>query len=149
MDLGDIPIFAMLKGRLGYLADRQKVIAENVANANTPGYIARDLKPFTFQAQVQAASQTATPGVAQAGALAVTNPAHLQPKSASGASSPAGMKPVKAKDSEETLDGNGVVLEDQMIKLTNARMDYDAAISFYQSSMNMLKTAIRKPGAGG
>ena len=35
-----------------------------------------------------------------------------------------------------------------MIKLTNTRMDYDAAISFYQQSMGMLKTAIRKPGAG-
>ena len=38
MDLGDIPLFAMLKSRLGYLSDRQRVIAENVANADTPGY---------------------------------------------------------------------------------------------------------------
>ena len=148
MDLGDIPLFAMLKGRLGYLADRQKVIAENVAKANTPGYVARDLKPYTFEAQMQAASATRTPGVAQGGSLAVTNPAHLQPKSGSRSSTAAGAKPIKARDSEETLDGNGVVLEDEMIKLTNTRMDYDAAISFYQQSMGMLKTAIRKPGAG-
>jgi flagellar basal-body rod protein FlgB len=148
MSLGDIPLFAMLKGRLGYLADRQKVIAENVANANTPGYLARDLKPYTFETQMQAASRAGTPGVAQAGSLAVTNAAHLQPRSAGKSSTAAGAKPIKAKDSEETLDGNGVVLEDEMIKLTNTRMDYDAAISFYQQSMGMLKTAIRKPGAG-
>ena len=48
MEPGDIPLLAMLKGRLGYLSDRQRVIAENVANANTPGYQARDLKAFSF-----------------------------------------------------------------------------------------------------
>ena len=50
MELGDIPLFAMLKSRLGYLSDRQRVIAENVANANTPGYQARDLKIRTKRA---------------------------------------------------------------------------------------------------
>ena len=54
----------------------------------------------------------------------------------------------KSPDSERTLDGNGVVLEDEMVKLTDARMDYDAAITFYQRSLGMLRTAIRKPGAG-
>jgi len=41
-----------------------------------------------------------------------------------------------------------VVLEDEMVKLTDARMDYDAAIGFYQSSLTLLRTAIRKPGSG-
>jgi flagellar basal-body rod protein FlgB len=59
-----------------------------------------------------------------------------------------GVKVTKAADSEVTLDGNGVVLEDEMVKLTQARMDYDAAIGFYQQSMSMLKMAVRKPGAG-
>ncbi len=35
MNLAHIPLFAMLRGRLGYLTERQKVIAENVANADT------------------------------------------------------------------------------------------------------------------
>ena len=140
MDVGEIPIFAMLKSRLGYLSDRQRVIAENVANADTPGYKARDLKAFSFQAHVQAAGSgvAATP----AGTMAVTQPGHMQPKGA-GAS---GVKPIKAADSEVTLDGNGVVLEDEMVKLTQARMDYDAAIGFYQKSLSMLKMAVRKPG---
>ena len=46
MTLDDIPIFATLKSRLDYLADRQQVIAQNVANSDTPGYTAMDLKPF-------------------------------------------------------------------------------------------------------
>src|SRR3954464_3663719 len=112
MDVGDIPLLAMLKGRLGYLSDRQRVIAENVANSDTPGYKSRDLKAFSFQAHVQAASG-ATPAAgavaaAPAGVMAVTQPGHMQPKGA-----PMGVKPVKALDSEVTLDGNGVVLEDE------------------------------------
>ena len=46
-----------------------------------------------------------------------------------------------------TLDGNSVVLEEEMMKLTQARMDYDAAVGLYQQSLNMLKTAIKKPGS--
>lgn len=149
MEPGDIPLLAMLKGRLGYLSDRQRVIAENVANSDTPGYKARDLKAFSFEAHVQAASGSASASGAgsvaatPAGVMAVTQPGHMQPKDA-----PMGVKPVKALDSEVTLDGNGVVLEDEMVKLTQARMDYDAAIGFYQKSIGLLKMAIRKPGAG-
>jgi len=138
MELGDIPLFAMLKSRLGYLSDRQRVIAENVANANTPGYQARDLKPFEFAAQVQAAAAGSPP----AGTLAVSEPGHMQPKRPLSA-----VRTNKAPDTERTLDGNGVVLEDEMVKLTDARMDYDAAIGFYQQSLGMLKMAMRKPGS--
>ena len=144
MDLGDIPLFAMLKSRLGYLSDRQRVIAENVANANTPGYQAQDLKPFSFHAQVQAASAAAgSVAAVPAGTMAMTRAGHMQPKG-----SRPGVRVTKSPDSEMTLDKNGVVLEDEMVKLTSTRMEYDAAVGFYQSSMNMLKTAIRKPGAG-
>ena len=140
MDIGEIPIFAMLRSRLGYLTDRQRVIAENVANADTPGYAPRDLKAFDFKAQVQAAGQ------ASPGNMAMTNPAHmLAPGARKGLST---QRPIKVADSETTLDGNSVVLEEEMMKLTQARMDYDAAVGFYQKSLEMLKLATRRPGAG-
>ena len=144
MDIADIPLFAMLRSRLGYLSDRQRIIAENVANADTPGYSPRDLKPFSFQVQAaaQAAQATAPAGPS---ALAVTQPGHIQPP---GAPKTANVKRVKGADSEMTLDGNGVVLEEEMMKLTQARMDYDAAVGFYQKSMDILKLAMRRPGAG-
>jgi flagellar basal-body rod protein FlgB len=47
------------------------------------------------------------------------------------------------------MDGNSVVLEEEMMKLTDARVDYDAAVGFYQKSLDILKLAMRKPGAGG
>ena len=49
-------------------------------------------------------------------------------------------------DSEVRIDGNQVVLEEQMMKLTQARIDYESAIDFYQQSMNMITTAARAPG---
>ncbi|THD79244.1 MAG: flagellar basal body rod protein FlgB [Phenylobacterium sp.] len=140
MDLSDIPLFAMLKSRMGYLSQRQRVIAENVANANTPGYAPHELKPFSFQAQVQAAA-------AGPGAIAVTQPGHMLPPSAAG-SSAASFKPVATKDSETTLDGNSVVLEEEMMKMSDARVDYDAAVSFYQKALNMITLATRAPGHG-
>ena len=47
---------------------------------------------------------------------------------------------------EITLDGNGVVLEEQSMKLIEARMDYEAAIGFYQKSLGLLRMAARAPG---
>ncbi|HEY2753352.1 flagellar basal body rod protein FlgB [Phenylobacterium sp.] len=137
MDLADIPIFSMLRSRMGYLSEKQRVISENVANASTPGYAPRDLKAFSFQAQVQAAQGP--------GSMAVTQPNHMLPP---GARPGLNVKPAKTKDSETTMDGNSVVLEEEMMKLTDARMDYDAAVGFYQKSLDILKLAIRKPGAG-
>ena len=140
MNPSDIPLFSMLRGRLGYLSDRQKLIAENVANADSPGYKPHDLKPFSFETQVKAAASSA-------GVQAVTQPGHMQaPNARAGIS---GMKSIRTADSETTMDGNGVVLEDEMIKMTDARMNYDAAIGFYQKSLGLLRTAIRAPGRGG
>ena len=140
MDIGDIPLFAMLRSRLGYLSERQRVIGENVANSDTPGYSPRDLKAFPVQAHVQAAS------VAGPAGMSVTQPGHILPPGARRGLS-ASAKPIKTADSEMTIDRNGVVLEEEMMKLTQARMDYDAAVGFYQKSMDILKMAIRKPGA--
>ena len=140
MNLADIPLFSMLKGRLGYLSDRQKIISENVANSATPGYRPHDLKPFSFESQLKAAASGA-------GVQAMTQPGHMQAPNARRSSS--GMKPIKTSDSEMTMDGNNVVLEEEMMKMTDARMNYDAAIGFYQKSLGMLRTAIRAPGRGG
>ncbi|HEX4710969.1 flagellar basal body rod protein FlgB [Phenylobacterium sp.] len=137
MDLADIPIFSMLRSRMGYLSEKQRVISENVANASTPGYTPHDLKAFSFQAKLQA--------VAGPGSMVATEAGHMLPP---GAKRGVNVKPVKAKDSETTMDGNSVVLEEEMMKLTDARMDYDAAVSFYQKSLDILKLAMRRPGSG-
>jgi flagellar basal-body rod protein FlgB len=139
MTLDDISIFATLKNRLNYLADRQQLIAQNVANSDTPGFTPMDLKPFTApghgsQAQLALAPVAAT----------LTSPMHIAPPPPSGLAGPD--KPVTAPDSETTLDGNSVVLEEEMVKMSQARTDYDAAVSFYEQSLNLIQTAAKRPG---
>ncbi len=153
MNLDAIPLFAMLKGRLGYLGDREKVLAENIANASTPNYAPKDMKPFAFQAAMNDQASGAAAGGTQmaaaqaggaggAGGMAVTQAQHM----ALGRKGSAHGKIAKGQnDSEVTLDGNAVVLEEQMIKLTEARMDYDAAIGFYQKSLGLLRMAAKAP----
>ena len=51
-------------------------------------------------------------------------------------------------DSETTLDGNSVVLEEQMLKMGEARAGYDAAVGFYQKSLGLIRMAARRPGGG-
>jgi len=143
MDLAQIPLFAMLRGRMGYLSERQKVIAENVANTDTARFVPNDLKPFSFDATMQAQKMAQAGG---AGTMAATQAGHMTPPNQSkGIGSQ--YKTKRSPDSETTLNGNAVVLEEEMIKMSEARMDYDAAISFYQKSMNILRMAARKPGS--
>ena len=137
MDLNQIPILAMLKGKLGYLNDRQKLISQNVANADTPGYAPSDLKPFTFAETLKATAANA--GGVEA---ARTNPAHIAGKIEAKST----WKTMDAPDSEARLDGNQVVLEEQMIKMSDARADYDTAVGLYTQSLGLLRLAARKPG---
>jgi flagellar basal-body rod protein FlgB len=140
MDLSQIPLFAMLRGRMGYLSERQQVIAQNVANSDTPGYLPRDLKAFSFDARVEALCQArdASTGPVQ------TQPGHMGLRE--GRTATRKYKTDKGRDSETTLDGNAVVLEEQMMKMSDARMNYDAAIGFYQKSLGLIRMASRAPG---
>ena len=138
MDITQIPLFSMLRGKLGYLSEKQRLIAQNVANAETPGYRPQDLKPFSFQNQVQMA-QTG-------GGLATTNAGHMALPTAGSSGAGGRFKAKRGQDSETTLDGNSVVLEEEMLKMSDARINYDAAIGFYQKSLNLLRMASRPPG---
>ena len=141
MDLAQIPLFAMLRGRLGYLSERQQVIAQNVANSDTPGFTPKDLTPFSFTAKTRA------PGGPDGATPAVTQPGHMAlPGAEKDGSARSGFKTKSSRDSEMRLDGNSVVLEEEMMKLTDSRMNYDAAISFYQKSLSLLTMAARAPG---
>jgi flagellar basal-body rod protein FlgB len=133
MGLDDIPLFAMLKSKMNYVNARQQLIAQNVANADTPDYMPQDLKPFSFAAMAK------TAGIG----LTVNQPGQMPvgPTNKTGA-----LKPVDTPDTEARIDGNQVVLEDQMNKLTQARIDYQTAVDLYQQSMSMITTASRAPG---
>ena len=134
MGFTDLPLLSQIKGRLSWLDERQRVIAQNVANSDTPGYVSRDLNQPTDFARALAEGGG---GVR----MVRTSAMHIAP-----AGPTARFESRAAPDSETTLDGNSVVVEEQMLKMAESRMAYDAAISFYQKSMQMLRTAARAPG---
>jgi flagellar basal-body rod protein FlgB len=130
----DLPLLSQIKGRLSWLDQRQRVIAENVANADTPGYVGRDLnQPADFAAALRGGGG----GVR----MVRTSAMHIAP-----AGPATRFEARDAPDSETTLDGNSVVVEEQMLKMAESRMAYDAAIGLYQKSMQMLRMAARAPG---
>jgi len=145
MDLNGIPLFSLLQNKLGYLGERQRVIAQNVANASTPGFTPHDLKAFTDQPSVKQGFQAKS---IAAMIPATTDPSHLAAPTAQADVQAAKYVNVASPDSETTLDGNQVVLEEQMIKMSQARNDYDAAIGFYTKAVAMLHLAVQKPGGG-
>ncbi len=128
MDLSKSPLLAGLAGRLQFLAARTSVISENIANADTPGFVARDLAPSAFEARVSASLRT-------------SDPRHLQPQGlmrAGGATAPH-----LAPDGEASLSGNQVSIETQMMKLSETRMGYGLASSIYKKSIDLMRLAVR------
>jgi len=124
-----LPLIEMLKTRMHFHQARQKVLAENVANADTPGFKPQDVREPAFDRG----------GRAVGGSLGVvrTNAAHI----ASTTGRP-GIDETNAKRFETRPSGNAVSLEDEMLKVAQNQSDYQLAASLYQKSMQMLKTAI-------
>jgi flagellar basal-body rod protein FlgB len=138
MMFADIPLLSMLKDRLSYLSQRQQVIGQNVANSDTPGYMPRDLQPFALPRESGASGGSLTLASVE------SNPAFL-----AGSRPPAAAqawKPHNTPDSETRLDGNHVVLEEEMLKMQESRLNYETALGLYQKSMAMLQLAIKAPG---
>ena len=127
MPITDIPILSMLRQRMEWHQERQRVLAENVANADTPNYRARDLAPPDFSHEMQAALT-----------LDGTNPLHI--------TAPAGGGSAFAADSSGRYEirprGNSVTHEDEMMKVASNQMDYEAVTSLYTRSLALIKLAI-------
>jgi flagellar basal-body rod protein FlgB len=121
----------MLRTRMQWHQERQKVLAQNVANADTPNYKARDLVAPDFQRAL--GRQTAL-------TLARTDAAHIG--GGGGGGSQFQVERGAANESRPT--GNAVNLEDEMIKVAANQMDYQAAASLYSRSLGLLKTALGK-----
>jgi flagellar basal-body rod protein FlgB len=110
MPVSDIPILAMLRTRMAWHQERQRVLANNVANKDTPNFKPRDLVPTDF-------SRTApTAGLV---ALVRTDPMHL------GIAATGGGSQFEERDRSEARPiGNQGGLEDEMMKVANNQMDY-------------------------
>lgn len=139
--------------KMDWLEERQKVIAQNISNADTPGYRPNDVTPIDFKSILAGSSSSLSLGAAAAtgggikmasatSGLATTNSAHM---GLGGTSSSSGKVQAKQDKSpyEVAPDGNAVVLEEQLLKMNSNYTDHRFITNLYQKNIDMLKTAIR------
>lgn len=135
MGITDLPILSMLRTRLQWAQERQRVLAQNVANADTPNFRPRDLVPPKFDERTGATS-TLVPSVT----LTRTEQGHMAGIAPNGTS----FESRRGKAYEIRPTGNAVNLEREMMKVAANQMDYQAVTALYTRSLGLFKTALGK-----
>jgi flagellar basal-body rod protein FlgB len=130
MNLPDVPLLSMLRERMTWLNQRQDLLSQNVANADTPGYVARDLKPLDFEQALSNAISGAT--------MMTTNARHI----ALSPSHAGKFEDHETPDQESNPNGNAVSLEMEMIKVSDTQAQFQAAANLYAKTITLMKTAI-------
>ena len=125
----DIGLFRMAEQRLAWVGRRQELLAQNVANANTPGYQPRDLPPF---AQALAHADPAA-------ALVRTDPKHI-------AITGTLQSGQTLRPRERSPDGNGVSMEDQLTKVADTSNTQELVANLYRKYQGMFRTALGRAG---
>ena len=127
MGLDSISFFKNASQRLQWLGNRQKVISENVANSDTPGFKAKDVTSFAKMLE----------GTQKTG-ITTTNTRHID-----STTNVSGTQTVVDKDAwAETLNGNTVVLEQQTIKANEVGENYQLAVRLYSKGHDLLTLAV-------
>lgn len=128
MDPSGIGLFRLAEERMAWLDRRQAVLAQNVANADTPGYQPRDIRPFK--------DVLARTGAGFGAALAQTSPLHLAP--AGGQS----VDLLQARPQERAPDGNAVSLEQQLLRVADTGTAQELATTLYRKYSGMFRLAL-------
>jgi len=136
MTTQNIGLFKALSAKMAYLDQRQKVISQNIANADTPNYRPNDLEEVDF-GKILGEEQ----GKTNVGPV-TTHPDHLP--------DPAKIAKGKTESQDKTYEvapaGNSVVLEEQLINAGRNAMDYNLITNLYQKNMSMLRVALGRNG---
>lgn len=133
MAVTDMPLLGMLRTKMQWHQARQKLLAENVANADMPGFRPRDLAQPSFDRSTGLAASTGS-------AMTLTSVGHIAGSGDTGV----GADSRRVTEFEIRPSGNGVNLEDEMMKSGDNQSDYQLAASMYQKSLDVLKIAIGK-----
>ncbi len=122
-----LEIFRMSQSLAQHAAARQSTIAQNVANADTPGYRARDLASFADSYKTSDEGMRATRAKHMMSSAAAPNVAKPETVIRPGAMSP---------------NGNSVSLETEMFAAADAQREHDLALSIYRSSLNIMRASL-------
>lgn len=126
-------LFAAMKKRMAWLTQRQQVIAHNIANADTPGFKANDLRAFNFTELVRRESMQIN--------MVRTGDKHLGGQ----------RRAIRDFDERQTRRpyetapaGNSVILEEQMMKINETATQHKLMNELYKKHLGLLRIAITK-----
>lgn len=135
MTTENIALFKGLGAKMDFLNQRQRVIAQNVSNSDTPNYKPKDLLPVDFSSVLKSIDKSS--GLKKV-SVTTTDEQHMP-------NSEAALDP-KSKKQKHTYEvapaGNAVIMEEQLINAGQTVMDYNLMASLYEKNVNMLKTAL-------
>lgn len=123
----NLEVFRMARAMALHSGARQSVIARNLANADTPGYAAKDIKPFS------AVYESGRDNLV----LEATRAGHI-----TGSNSGPAFREVVLEDQATDPNGNSVSLETEMLKAVNVKRQHDKALAVYRSTLNVLRLAV-------
>jgi flagellar basal-body rod protein FlgB len=138
MKMSNLSLFQMARTQMDWLGDRQALLAQNIANADTPSYRAKDLKGLDFSRELRDIRPIALKGTASQHLQSTMDRPDFRTERLRG-----------REVYEVNPNKNGIVLEEQMIKVSDTQMQYQLASNIYQKNMTMLRTAIGGAGGGG
>lgn len=127
---GDGDFFGLAERKLDWLQQRDTVLAGNIANSNTPGYVAHDLSPF--QAQLSGAG------------VGLMRTEEGEDLGAGGDRADV----TSATDGESSPDKNGVSLDQQLTKLAQTQDQQGEVTTLYKRYTSMVQTALGMGGSG-
>lgn len=113
---------ALAETRMRWLDARQRVLAQNVANADTPGFRPSDMRPF---AQALAGAQ---------GAMTQTDPRHLSPTR--------DVHAQRERRVERSMDGNGVALDREAMRIADTETAHALAVGLHRRYLGLFRTAL-------
>lgn len=123
----NLDIFRMSHAMALHAGTRQSVIAQNMANADTPGYAARDIKPFQAVFDTDFHTQ----------GLRATRPGHLH-----GSSAELQFDIITRREGLNDPNGNSVSLETEMLNAVDVKRQHDRALAIYKSGLGVLRSAL-------
>jgi flagellar basal-body rod protein FlgB len=123
----NLSVFQTASAMAGHAAQRQALISQNVANADTPGYVGKQMPPFAmlYTAPDAASSQRAS------------REGHLH-----GSIGAAQMGSTDMRGGDNP-NGNTISLENELLKAAEAKSHHDRALAIYKSALDVLRTAGR------
>ena len=121
----NLEIFQLSHAMARHAAKRQEAVSANMANADTPGYQPRDLEAFNEIMR----SRPGTDGMRS------TRAGHI------GAEAPL-LSRAQTETGTVSVNGNGVSLEEEMLRAVSVRRQHNRALAIYKSSLSILRASI-------